>query len=155
MTRYTAVAVIRKPNTTLTKAFCSFETPTMDHVGGVFYYITGRAFRFFCGSLNSNQRSVYIRPGSQEPATAIVIGTYDGTRTTMWVNGEKGTNAPVPIVPDVTSLSRLSAFSRGDGATTACVGGTHVLYAAVGDFGITDAEVRFLTAKLRGEIEKV
>jgi len=151
----TAVVFERIIGSTLTKVVFANETPALDHIGDIFYYAANGVFRYFVGSVTTNQRAIYTNASAATTGIFVIIGTYDGTRTTLWVNGNKGNNAVVPIAPDITSNSVFSLFVRGNGATSSAESGCRILYAATGNFGITDMEVRYLTTKLMREYNLV
>jgi len=147
----TAVVFERRTGSALTKVVFANETPALDHFGDILYYVANGVFRYFVGSVSADQRAIYINASAATAGIFVIIGTYDGTRTTLWVNGNKGSNVAVPIAPDITSNSVFSLFVRGDGATSSSESGCRILYAATGNFGITDMEVRYLTTRLMRE----
>ena len=146
-TRITTMCVIKRIfASTVPKVVCSNGNVALTEVGDIFFYING-GFRYFVGSVDTNQRSIWTTPNSSNQGDFVLIGTYDGTQTCLWVNGQKGAFlAPVPIPPVINSSTVFSIFGRPDASNT-CHAGTQILYAATGYFSVTEEQVRYLTNK--------
>jgi hypothetical protein len=59
--------------------------------------------RFYCGGNATNNSASLTNMNGRLPLTRFmhIIGTYDGTNTSLWLNGIKGTNASSAVSPNV------------------------------------------------------
>jgi len=144
---------------------CVFKLPSYgsyclgsyEKSGGVTGFIMlsngSTALQFYCGGAGGTNAALfsYADVSSRSPIL-VAIGTGNGTTTSLYVNGAKGTNATIPATPSVDSNYVLSLFSRYSTTTQPCGSGTVIYNAMMFDYALTERQVQYLTQYLMKQI---
>lgn len=136
--KITVAAWCRLGDKASTQAITSYEDSALDVGGLILYYHTGGQYFFYTGSSSS---PAIFNELSGQPELAFIVGTYDGTNTSIYVNGVKGTDSASPTAPEVTSDMLLNAFVRGNNVSQKCASGTEVYAVGVADFALTETQI--------------
>jgi len=148
-TTLTMACFFRIPNASATQSVFDYTDSTNTaNRGGSIFYSTGGLLRFYVGGAAAGNAAVRTLTQSYEGGLYFVVGCYDGTNVSIWVNGIKGTNAATPIPPVSNANSKFAIFARANGTTSPCAAGVQVYYASAGAFVITETQVRHLTNKI-------
>ena len=121
---------------------------------GFIFYLFGGALRFYSGGVaGANNASMPIAGQAGNSPIIHAVGRYDGVNTSIFINGQKGTDAGVPLPPNTSNPAEpLRIFSRYDNSEQ--FNGDAYL-CRIWDVALTDVQIRELSRRAKQELTRI
>jgi hypothetical protein len=148
VSEYTVAVVLDWQRVDAAGSFLSYETLGISNFAFLMK-ASSSIFQFYAGSPGGNSAAKFnkhIKKGK-----VVIIGTADGSTTSIYVNGMKGEDASVPRSTTFMETQQLFGFIRGSLSTDTCPEGSGLYHASIFPFKLSPTQIRALTSQLKNK----